>query len=123
MMSPLPCRHGLPRWAIRLVSMGTSFDARGEPISMRLSQLLNRVKPRDPTSPERNIQPGSANTTGTTIARSHLAAEVPALCLRYPSYRPVQASATDAPPSVAHIVAGLNIGPALAGISFLDKLS
>ena len=42
MMSPLPCRHGLPRWAIRLVSTVKSFDARGEPISMPLSQVLMR---------------------------------------------------------------------------------
>lgn len=123
MMSPLPCRHGLPRWAIRLVSTGKSFDARGEPISMRLSQVLNRVEPRDPTSRERNIEPESANTTGTPIARSCRTTEVPSLCLRDPSYRRAHASATDAPPSVARIVAGLNIRSGVSGLMFLDKLS
>jgi len=123
MMSPLPCRHGLPRWAIRLVSTGKSLDARGEPISMRLSQVLNRVEPRDPTSRERNIQPQSANTTGTPIARSRLVAEVPALRLHDPSYRRAHALTTDAPPSVARIVAGLSIRSGVSGLMFLDKLS
>ena len=123
MMSPLPCRHGLPRWAIRLVSTGKSLDARGEPISMRLSQVLNRVEPRDPTSRERNIQSESANTTGTPKARSRLVAEVPALRLHDPSYRRAHALTTDAPPSVARIVAGLSIRSGVSGLMFLDKLS